>query len=548
MLVAGSVLALLLAGLTVDGLLHPTLDEDGADTDADNTDQDEHNGEVTSLENFLYPDGDGDAGDQSLQGRAEALGYTPLDDVDALPTGDTGTVDPVAAAAPDDASDPVETASDAAEASGDSDGVSLDGDVDLIPDAGDLGSNFDAAVNAQTLLDVTETITLPNGSEVPLVSDFESETDLLVMEFDGAEGDAPEITVSSNTESPDKIVEANGLPITLVQDAPDFTEKHISVVMNGLEDDFAGMDFDEFEGLIDDVESASDDADPTSDTIDSIPDGLPNAEVLDDLFDTLEDNLSDVGVTSDALDARAMLDPAFGTGGSDAMTGSFNADVLTGDEGQDALFGDEGDDTLSGGGGNDEIHGDFGDDELDGGDGIDFLDGGDGNDALDGGDGDDVVFGGDGDDQIAGGAGDDILQGGTGADTLDGGSGADILNGTFGNHDGADQDAGDLLLGGDGDDSLLLGKGDIATGGAGEDSFTGGDHMGETAGTVTDFNPSEDRIEVIYDPETNPDPLIEVRDFVDGSGADVILDGQVILSVSGAQGLNPNLIELRAST
>jgi Ca2+-binding RTX toxin-like protein len=572
MLVAGSVLALLLAGLTVDGLLHPTVDEEGTDTDGDTPDNDDQSGGITSLNDLLFPDDDTGQEDKSLHGRAEALGYTRLDDVEDFPEEVEASA---SAEGLDEAAEPrydmpAETSDFADQGSSlaatfgvDASatvgmGLSANAGLDIDAFGSDssgvdaFGANFEAGLetpgDGQNLLDVTETTTLPDGSEVPLVTDFDSGTDILVMEFDGTANDAPEITVGSDINGEHRVVEANGQPITVVQDAPDFTEKHISVVMSSVDDGLPGMDAEGLQDVLDDFEAdQADGVDATSDIVANVTDGIPDTEVLDDLFDTIGEDLSDLSSSSDMLDARAGLDPAFGTGGGDAMTGSFNSDVITGGDDQDALFGDEGDDTLSGGGGNDEIHGDFGDDNLDGGDGIDFLDGGEGNDTLNGGEGGDVIFGGEGDDLIEGGNGNDILLGGNGTDVLDGGSGNDVLNGTFGNHAGTDQDAGDLLLGGDGDDSILLGNADVATGGTGEDLFTGGSHIDETAGNITDFNPTEDRIEVIYDPETNPDPMIEVRDFENGTGADIILDGQVILSVSGAQGLNPNLIELRAS-
>lgn len=94
----------------------------------------------------------------------------------------------------------------------------------------------------------------------------------------------------------------------------------------------------------------------------------------------------------------------------------------------------------------------------------------------------------------------------------------------------------------------MIGHGDIATGGAGADVFTSGAYVetAEIAGTVNDFDPFQDRIEVIFDPDLTPNPMLEVQDFDDGSGADIILDGEVILSVIGAQGLDPNMIDLRA--
>src|SRR5262249_12454819 len=50
---------------------------------------------------------------------------------------------------------------------------------------------------------------------------------------------------------------------------------------------------------------------------------------------------------------------------------------------------------------------------------------------ADGGDGDDVLIGGDGADTLRGGAGDDVLIGGLGADVLDGGTGDNVVLDSF---------------------------------------------------------------------------------------------------------------------
>ena len=120
-----------------------------------------------------------------------------------------------------------------------------------------------------------------------------------------------------------------------------------------------------------------------------------------------------------------------------------------------------------------------------GGAGDDTLSGGDGDDTLIGGAGDDTLDGGDQKDVLEGGAGDDLLKGGRQNDTLDGGAGDDVLKGGQGK---------DTLGGGEGDDILVGGRGDdTLTGGAGADTFaqscnaTGVD-------TITDFDPSEDTI------------------------------------------------------
>ena len=120
-----------------------------------------------------------------------------------------------------------------------------------------------------------------------------------------------------------------------------------------------------------------------------------------------------------------------------------------------------------------------------GGAGDDRLSGGDGDDTLIGGAGDDTLDGGDQKDVLEGGAGDDLLKGGRQNDTLDGGAGDDILAGGQGK---------DILVGGEGDDILAGGRGDdIVTGGAGADTFV--QSFRETGvDTITDFNPSEDTI------------------------------------------------------
>jgi Ca2+-binding RTX toxin-like protein len=90
-----------------------------------------------------------------------------------------------------------------------------------------------------------------------------------------------------------------------------------------------------------------------------------------------------------------------------------------------------------------------------------------------GGDGNDRVYGGTGADALFGDAGNDTLNSGSGADTLQGGIGADLLEGEAGS---------DFLLGGDGDDQLFAHSkaapngstdGDTLIGEAGDDRLTG---------------------------------------------------------------------------
>ena len=75
-----------------------------------------------------------------------------------------------------------------------------------------------------------------------------------------------------------------------------------------------------------------------------------------------------------------------------------------------------------------------------------------------------VIYGGGGDDHIVGDDSDETFYGGDGADTLEGGGGADTL-------DGGGWCARDTLLGGVGNDTLLLSGTTSADGGADDDTF-----------------------------------------------------------------------------
>ena len=63
---------------------------------------------------------------------------------------------------------------------------------------------------------------------------------------------------------------------------------------------------------------------------------------------------------------------------------------------------------------------------------------------------------------------------------------------------------------------------------------------------IDHFDPDEDEIEVLYDapPQSGHLPQIEVRDFADQTGAVVLFDGEPILAVRGAQGLQPSDVKL----
>ncbi|MGB3407558.1 MAG: hypothetical protein WBA67_08690, partial [Jannaschia sp.] len=227
---------------------------------------------------------------------------------------------------------------------------------------------------------------------------------------------------------------------------------------------------------------------------------------------------------------------------SDAIFGNSFADRITGGEAQDLILGNDGDDLLDGGAGRDGLYGDLGDDSLSGGDDDDILDGGWGADLLAGGDGDDLLMGGDGDDTLDGGAGSDRLFGMLGQDVMLGHLGDDLLDGTqYETGTTQDLDDGDSLDGGDGDDTLAGGSGDTLTGGRGSDVYLfrapsagafGTDHsaQGHLSPWITDFDRSEDALEIVYDGSretlTGMPPTLEV---VAGKiSTDLVFDGTVV--------------------
>ena len=183
--------------------------------------------------------------------------------------------------------------------------------------------------------------------------------------------------------------------------------------------------------------------------------------------------------------------------GIENLWGSKFADVLTGDAGSNYLFGDAGDDKLYGGAGDDFFAGGTGVNLIDGGDGFDTVDyamsavgvvvdlsrniatsRGDASisdtllsiELVTGSRYDDYLIGSLSENYLFGDAGNDILWALGGHDTLDGGDGNDIL---FGSNLGE----GDLMLGGNGDDKVIVCAGEAGRvdatvdGGQGDDTL-----------------------------------------------------------------------------
>lgn len=292
----------------------------------------------------------------------------------------------------------------------------------------------------------------------------------------------------------------------------------------------------------------------------------------DRLFGGLGEDLLDGGSGDDGVFGGEQEDTLLGGTGADTLNGGAAADsifggdgadlvILFSDNGADRIFLDEGNDRLAaanatdalfarggggadqmaGGAGADTIHGDTGDDTLWGNGANDVIYAGTGDDAAFGGDGADGLFGGSGNDSLSGDAGNDRLDGGEGDDVLESGSGADLLLGG----DGADSinaqspdNQSDTVLGGAGNDIVRADGTDRVTLGTGADVVT---LVNASGVVVTDFDPVQDRLELLYT-GTRP-PVLDVA--TEGTVAVVRLDGAVVARLEGAGGLAAERIVLQ---
>jgi Ca2+-binding RTX toxin-like protein len=160
----------------------------------------------------------------------------------------------------------------------------------------------------------------------------------------------------------------------------------------------------------------------------------------------------------------------FGDAGNDTITGSIMSDYISGGNDQDSLWGLDGHDLIDGGADKDTLVGGSGRDTLIGGDGDDELNGGISGRTEANLPDDDVLYGGKGNDSLYGNELNDYLDGGTGTDQLSGDTGNDYLY-------GGDDTERDILDGGAGNDTLVMGVNDIATGSSGNDIYIWDTHQ-----------------------------------------------------------------------
>jgi len=247
--------------------------------------------------------------------------------------------------------------------------------------------------------------------------------------------------------------------------------------------------------------------------------------------------------------------------GDDFVLGAVNADKLEGGKGDDILLGENGADDLYGGIGYDTLLGGAGDDKLFGGKGYDFMVGGTGNDYLIGNEGEDTLVGSSGKDTLEGGAADDLISGidALGVDPLavnfvDGSAGAaadlaalkSYVSTTYGTAaptalvdrledaltEPAASDEDDLLFGGKGNDTILADNSDTISGGAGNDDLQLiSDGAGEAI-VVSDFEPTQDKINIFVPTGTNP-AISLVNGATAADGVSVVVAGDVVAILRG---------------
>ncbi|SFD74167.1 calcium-binding protein [Roseivivax sediminis] len=241
---------------------------------------------------------------------------------------------------------------------------------------------------------------------------------------------------------------------------------------------------------------------------------------------------------ADMLTGSDFTDHLDGGAGDDLLRASDGDDAMTGGAGADTLFGGAGADTLHGEGGTDLLDGEGGGDLLDGGAEDDALFGHGGHDTMHGAGGNDILQGGLGDDVLRGGAGTDALHGREGADTIAGGAGADTLMGGAGDDlledRGPGSGEGDFLNGHGGNDTLMPGAGDIASGGTGADTFALGSRAVGDPAELTDFDPAEDKLVVLYEETGAPPDVALAPDPDNPAMVRLLLDGAAVATLAAA--------------
>jgi hypothetical protein len=236
MLAAGGVLGLLLMGAAVGGLMAGVEtpargdadDEPGPDPLRDGDDAPPDDIQGATWTGDFAPDG-GLRADAPPDMPASALAHLLFGEGAARPGGLADGAPIVgpgtgSGAGPEDDQDNIFAALDASlDASLDEDGVSP-------PDAPEQATGGGDA----DLHDITDTTPFSGGPDIPLVSDFKSDTDRLILDFDGTEDMVPDISIDLETSPGDAVVRSNGVGVVFVEGATGLTVDHVDIVMSGI--------------------------------------------------------------------------------------------------------------------------------------------------------------------------------------------------------------------------------------------------------------------------------------------------------------------------
>ena len=226
---------------------------------------------------------------------------------------------------------------------------------------------------------------------------------------------------------------------------------------------------------------------------------------------------------ADTINGSDGDDIIYGYNGDDTISGGHGHDIIYGGDQSDTVYGGWGNDTLIGGTGDDKLYGEWGDDTLDGGYGNDTMHGGRGNNVFIPGQGNDKVYGGDDHDTV------DYSTLAQGVNVT--------MNATYGN--GTVTGAGGLVksdalisiekvIGGQGNDYMILSATTEAAGGAGNDFFKSGSGANVINGgggfdTVSYLGRAQAiQVDLANKTASDGDTLIEIENVIGTADGDII--------------------------
>lgn len=247
--------------------------------------------------------------------------------------------------------------------------------------------------------------------------------------------------------------------------------------------------------------------------------------------------------------------PITGTNAGETLNGTDGNDLIYGYNGNDTIYGGAGHDMIYGGDQNDTLWGGWGNDTLIGGTGDDTLRGEQGDDVLDGGWGNDTMYGGTGNNVFIPGQGNDKVYGEGDHDTVDYSTLAQGVNvtlhatygqGTVTGRDGLVKSdtliSVEKVIGGQGDDTMVLSATTEAAGGAGNDFFKSGSGANVINGgggfDTVSYAGRAQAIEVDLARKTasDGDTLIEIENLIGTTQGDRLYGNDASNEIFGADG------------